>query len=184
LATADINNRVVIVQFVKDGNTVGYVRTINDNELTIDSLMRDPPKQRVSIHEDLVESNVGGFSANRLRDDGQHHEDGLLMFRLTSDRRGGAFYIAVRPKGSDHADVQEVMYGDLEGVHFRVPVFAPNLGGGGGISSFLRSPNGRYELELQDDGNFVIYDEATHTPIFDSVSTLSRLAALERKVGL
>jgi hypothetical protein len=26
-------------------------------------------------------------------------------------------------------------------------------------SSFLRSPNGQYEMEIQDDGNVVVYDE-------------------------
>jgi hypothetical protein len=39
-------------------------------------------------------------------------------------------------------------------------------GGGGAVPSFLRSPNGRYEMEMQDDGNVVVYDEYNdHTPV-------------------
>lgn len=155
---ANIDNRVTLVFFVKDGNDVGSFRTINDNEMTLDSFMRDPAKYRVAIHENMVESNIGGFSANRVRDDGQHHEDGLLMFRLTSDKQGGAFYIAVRPKGSDHADVKEVMYGDLEGVHFKVPIFAPNLQNSGGGRFYHEG--GRFCTVYQADGHVVQYEIA------------------------
>jgi len=38
-------------------------------------------------------------------------------------------------------------------------------------SSFLRSPNGRFDVEIQDDGNLVVYDEAQdHRPVWSRFS--------------
>ena len=57
----------------------------------------------------------------------------------------------------------------FDGVTYHVPIIAAAgiVGGsGGGVSSFLRSPSGQYEMEMQDDGNVVVYDEQNgHTAV-------------------
>jgi hypothetical protein len=153
-------------EFYKDGNLAGWWGTINDNEMELNTTMPDPAKIRIAIHENKVESNLGGISFNRSRDDGQHHEDALIQARLTADRKGGAIAFYVRPaNGNNDEDVREVLYLDRGVAHFHVPISAPNVGGGG-VSSFLRSPNGRFEMEIQDDGNVVVYDEHNgHKPV-------------------
>lgn len=151
---------VRILDFIKNGNLLGWFGTINDNELELNSTMRDPVKFRMAIHRNLVEHNLGGWSWNTSRDDGQHDEHALIQGRLTADKRGGAIGFYTRPaNGNNDEDVREVLYLDNNVAYFRVPIVAPSLGVVGGVSSFLRSPNGRFEMEIQDDGNVVVYDE-------------------------
>jgi len=45
-----------------------------------------------------------------------------------------------------------------DGITCHVPVTAPNLGGtGSGSGAAVTSPNGRYRVQMQDDGNLVVY---------------------------
>lgn len=50
----------------------------------------------------------------------------------------------------------------------------------------IYDPTGRYFSQVQDDGNFVGYDQASGKPValFDWFSIAARLDALERKAGL
>ena len=149
---ADINNQKRLVVFDKDGNVVGWLGTINDNEIELSTTMRDPVKLRLSIHENKVESNLGAISWNRLRDDGQHHQDAELMGRLTANKKGGAVYIAVRPQnGNDHEDVQEVAYFDSGAVIFRAPIQAPNFPPPDKKVSRFYTDGGKFCINWQDD---------------------------------
>lgn len=112
-----------IVEFIKNGVLQGWFGTLNDNELELNSTIGDPTKLRLAVHESQVESNLGGISFNRSRDDGQHHEDALIMGRLTANKQGGAVFVAVRPQhGNNDEDVREVAYFDDGVALFRVPV--------------------------------------------------------------
>ena len=80
----------------------------------------------------------------------------------------------VRAPGQSGADtrIETVRF---DGVTYHVPIIAAAgiVGAwGGGDRAILRSPNGWYDLEMQDDGNLVIYDEQNgHTPIWSSGSS-------------
>ena len=132
--------------------TKGFFATIGDNETTIVSTVPDPPKLRLAVDADKVESNLGALSFNTRRVDGSETQDerGLVMGRLTANTLGGAVYIAVSP--SQHAAVREVFYIDNGAAIFRVPVQAPNLRGDALVSS-----NGKFATLQQNDGNLVTY---------------------------
>lgn len=106
----------------------GWVGTYDDNEIEIVSTIADPPKIRLAIPNDKVESNLGAVSFNLRRSDGRHEEYGYVMGRLTPGKSAGAIYLAVRPDGQQ--DCREVFYIDGNGANFRVPVSMPNGGGG------------------------------------------------------
>lgn len=112
----------------------GWVGTYDDNEVEIVSTIKDPPKVRLAVDADKVESNLGAVSFNLRRSDGRHEEYGLVMGRLTADRSGGAIYLAVRPSPSQ--GVREVAYFD---------------------SNTIVLFGGKLVLVKQGDGNFVLY---------------------------
>lgn len=107
----------------------GWVGTYDDNEIEVVSTRRDPPKVRLAVDEDKIESNLGAVTFNKRRADGRHEEYGYVMGRLTADKQEGALYVALRPRGEQSS--REVLYIDPSGAHFKVPVFAPNLTGQG-----------------------------------------------------
>ena len=123
----------------------GWIGTIFDNEIEIVSTKADPPKIRLAVEADQVESNLGAVSYNLRRPDGNHEEYGLMMGRLTADHQAGAVYVATRPRGQQ--DVREVFYIDNDIAIFRAPVVAD-----------LTSDNGRFRLIVQNDGNLVLYE--------------------------
>lgn len=135
----------------------GWIGPYGDNELEVVSTIQDPPKVRLAVDADKVESNLGSVSFNLRRPDGIHEEYGEIMGRLTADKREGALYIALRPHGEQAC--REVLYLDPHTAIFRVKVEAPNLNTGSSLvpPNELVSPSGTYRLSLQDDGNFVIY---------------------------
>lgn len=104
----------------------GYLESYDDNEIAIVSTIPDPPKVRLAVQAERVESNLGAVSFNLRRPDGRHEEYGLVMGRLTPDRQEGAVYVALRPRGQQ--ECREVLYLDPGAAIFRVPVSAPNVG--------------------------------------------------------
>lgn len=137
----------------------GWLGTIGDNEIEVVSTMKDPPKIRMAVVADKVESNLGSFCFNLRRtaepDDDRHDELGYIMGRLTANKRQGALYVALAPKIGQSC--REVLYVDPGAAIFRVPVQAPNLGSVTTPPNELRHPNGIHWLVLQGDGNFVAY---------------------------
>lgn len=72
-----------------------------------------------------------------------------------------ALFLTENVNDSTDAAMQPVVIFTRKGIRFLAPCAfeaGANLAGGGD-RAVLRSPNGRYELEMQDDGNLVIYDE-------------------------
>lgn len=139
----------------------GWIGTYDDNEIEIVSTIPDPPKVRLAVQADQVESNLGGVSFNVRRADGRHEEYGYVMGRLTADRQAGAVYIALRHPAEQQS--REVVYIDPSVALFRVPLSAPNM-----IQSQFRSDDGRYVYNVQGDptpefphGRIVQYDTAT-----------------------
>jgi hypothetical protein len=120
----------------------GHFGPYDDNEVEAASYISDPVKFRGAVAADKVESNLVALSGNLRRNDGRHEEYGLLNLRLTSDKKAGAFNVDLRPHGSDKC--REVFYIDEAGAQFRVPIIAPNLGGG--------SAGGRVTRFYSDDG--------------------------------
>lgn len=117
----------------------GFVGPTGDNEVEVVSTKPDPPKIRLAVESDKVESNLGSISFNTRRVDGSgtHDEMAYVMGRLTADKKGGAVYIAAAPaKG---ANCQEVFYIDNGTAIFRVPVqFLAGCSGCGGGGSMPR----------------------------------------------
>ena len=120
----------------------GWFGTVEDNELELVSTFPDPTKIRFAIDAGKVESNLGALSWNMRRTEQE-----------------GALYFAVRNRSEQ--SVREVFYLDPSAAIFRVPVYAPNLGGGGGVSDHLQAAAN--SLYIQADGNFVIYERVGET---------------------
>ncbi len=130
----------------------GWLGTYDDNEIEIVSTISDPPKVRLAVDSNKIESNLGAVTFNIRRPDGRHEEYGYVMGRLTADRQEGAVYIGVR--GRNDSQSREVLYIDPNQAIFRVPVTAPGLGGGIGGRVALRSHHGYY-ICVEPDGRLV-----------------------------
>ena len=146
----------------------GWIGTIFDNEIEIVSTKSDPPKIRLAVQSDIVESNLGSVSFNLRRPDGNHEEYGYVMGRLTADRQQGALYVALRARGEEQS--RQVLYLDPGVLISRVPIMAPNIGSAS-TGTILRAPGGQTELHMQGDGNLVTYDVRTSpwTPLWSSM---------------
>ena len=120
--------------------------------------------------------------------DGARHRTEVGMLKMAVDELYDndkqpvpmvAVYLTTGSDGSRDADTQAVAIFTRKGIRFLAPVFmeaGATVGASAPVpASFMRSPNGQYELELQDDGNFVVYDEANgHIPIWDAMGHVKR----------
>jgi hypothetical protein len=114
-----------------------------DNELELVSTMRDPGAFRMGVLKRLLESNLGKWSWNTVREDGTHDEHAYAQGRMMAGVDGGAMYIATRAPGQE--DCKERFYIDSGQAVFRVPVSAPNLGAGAVTGKFaIRTHHGFY----------------------------------------
>ena len=133
----------------------GWLGTVGDNEIEVVSTKSDPPKVRLAVEADTVESNLGAVSFNLIQPNGTHQEYGYVMGRLTADKQEGALYVAVRPRGQQSS--KEVLYVDPNQAIFRVPAVVD-----------LQSLNGLFRLQLQDDGNLVLLSLQTGQPTWSA----------------
>lgn len=170
----------------------------------------DPAKLRLAArYDDGKEGLSGVVSFNRLRSDDRMEERVMLQGGQAEDfpQSGvddrGEFKIQVRrsahPEDWGVGFVATTAHSIERWGHRRLWTGAATLLGwlwkyankqpddlqseavaSSAASSFMRSPNGRWDFECQDDGNFVVYDEANgHTPVFDRFSIEARLKAME-----
>jgi len=164
-------------KFRQGNHTPGLIFGVQSGDFLQDRGPNDPPRRLEKV---LV--TTGPNDAETVR------------HWIAEGKPGGRWKIAVQRAGTeDDANMIPVLdctEGYVEVFGRKVALRGANgdftwlMGGAGAVVSFLRSPNAAYELELQDDGNFVIYHEAAgHTPIFDSFSTLGRLADLEARLA-
>lgn len=142
----------------------GYFRGKPENETTLVSTKDDPPKHRLGVLARVLGTRggrgLGCISFNVVRDNDSEDEHALFQGKRT-DEGGGELYFGVKKSGggSSDDDMLDAMTLTDKGLHSIVPIYAPNLGGGGGpgASTFL-SPNGRFRTQFQDDGHCVTYD--------------------------
>lgn len=149
---------------ILDDNDRGRV-TIEGNEVLATSKIPDAAKFRVRAPYVPGESGGGGaFSFDVLDDDGRWKEVQLITGAMTGAKGGEGKLIVLMEGGViDDAHQKTIIEWDSNKVEFKVPILAPNLGGGGGgvpatgAPALLQSANGRMVLALQDDGNLVLY---------------------------
>lgn len=152
----------------------GYFRTAGDNETTLVSTKDDPPKHRLGVLARVLGQfggrGLGCFSFNTVRDDGSEDEHVLIQGKRT-DTGGGELYIGVKRSGggSGDADMLDLITVTDQGLHSVVPIFAPNLAGGGGsgpgeYATGISARNRRYRLQVNDDGVLVYYDYGVTPP--------------------
>ena len=169
----------VISQF-----TDAVLRWVSPNEVGFDQLdltaepgtpqHDDPSKFRFGawwLPRGKFYIGILGMDVLRRRDNGSIHREEVGFVKLAVDEMVDGdgdpvpmvqFYLAPKVGQSSDADMQPVMTISRKGVRFHVDTNAS----GGGPQSFLRSPSGQYEMEIQDDGNVVVYDEHNgHTPV-------------------
>lgn len=134
------------------------------NALKVESKANDPAEVRVGAPSS--QNSVGKHSFDSLIGSSR---DELVLWQgkqtLYGNRPGGVLWGGIKKPnfgvGDDVAMFNwfEVSYN--EGVRFHLPVYAPNLTGGGGVSDHLQA--GAYGLYIQTDGNFVIYERIGET---------------------
>lgn len=134
------------------------------NELLIESKINDPAAVRVGAPD--TQNSVGKWSFDVLIGSSR---DEIVMFQgkqtLYGDRPGGVWWGGIkRPNfgvGDDAAMFNWLEVSYNEGVRFHLPIYAPNLTGGGAASDHLQA--GAFGLYIQTDGNFVIYERVGET---------------------
>ena len=144
-------------------NNEGRV-SVAGNELKVESKINDPAAVRVGAPD--TQNSVGKYSFDALVGSSR---DELVMFQgkqtTYGSRPGGVWWGGVkRPNfgvGDDAAMFNWVEVSYNEGVRFHLPVYAPNLTGGGSMSDHLSA--GSYGLYTQTDGNLVIYERIGET---------------------
>ena len=136
----------------------GEFRAFDDNETLHRSLIADPCKDRYSVKQELVESNLGAHSFNIERPSGELDEMVLSGARLLPDG-SGAFFVAIAD--AQGQPVREILVASRHGLS------GPAAAGSG---SGFRSDDGRYFYNVQGDatpefprGRIVQYD-TTVTP--------------------
>src|SRR3990167_8282124 len=124
-----------------------------NGERRLDALVDDPVADRMGARS----RSIGKRSGAHLRPDGTR--DALILHQLKRDERYwpaaplvGEITRHLRAPGQSGADtlIETVRF---DGVTYHVPIIAAARivgGSGGGVSSFLRSPSGQYEMEMQD----------------------------------
>lgn len=137
-------------------NSEGRIR-VAGNELLIDAKNLDAAAIRLGAPE--AQGGLGKISFDALAGS---RKEMVLFIGAQSPGRGGEFSLnLLRPGGSStDANMVKVLWGNHEqGIHFTLPIFAPNLGGGsGGLQDYIASPDGRFRLYMQGDGNVVRYE--------------------------
>ena len=143
------------------------------NELLLTALDVDPPKMR--LHAPAPQLVKGAYTWATERQDGKYEEVALLIGKQDERVREdpynftGAIEVFIRKwaqGASDDSQFRRQLTILSDGVWFDVPIHAPNINGGNGGGStaaptYLQSPDGRYQLHGQSDGNLVWYDTAT-----------------------
>ena len=175
---------------------VGFVG-FEGNEQTIGSKIDDPAKVRITVP--ISEHGGGGgvvsFDASRVwgtvQFGGNQTEMAMLRVEQAADVRGqinnpkAEFnFLCNDGSGTGDTAMQKCLSFTYTGITNISPGIAASfraLVGGGTTPSRIASPNNMYWLQLQSDGNYVIYDVAnpnTPTPVFDLWWLMSTLASL------
>lgn len=175
-------------------NEVGFVG-LDGNELIVGSKIDDPPKLRLTAP--MTDHGGGGgvvsFSRSRragvVVDGHEQDEMGFVRIEQSESVRGdpnnlrSEFNILLHT-GDSGDDVHRGIALETDCITKINPGLAADFGigsGDGASSSRFESPNGRYWVQMQNDGNFVIYDalDPAHPKVlFDLWWLLATLAAL------
>jgi len=178
-------------------NDRGYV-ALDGNELIVGSKILDPPKLRVTSPCDTSGGGGGILSANISRRAGvvcEGHEQvemGFLRIEQSAAVRGqpgnprGEYNILLNVGGEDDAAMQHGLGFEADRITTMNPALLASLASllgaaGGAASSRLVSPNGQWWMQMQDDGNFVVYDASDPSapkPVFDLWWMMQSLAEL------
>lgn len=157
IRTASVDERVVLIE-----TPIGRLE-FGGNELHIISTVDDPPKVRMAAPT----AGMGCISGNRLRADGVGEDEKILLI-LKDDTQEGYDVFQQQPGTSDDAGMRRLLSVGLAGVTAYVPLPPVTT------VPRLISPNQGYVLNLQDDGNLVMYatggssDETTWRPVWQT----------------
>jgi hypothetical protein len=141
---------------------------LNGNELKVISTISEGDAAFVKVIAPVVEGESGGGGGFSI-DAGDENRNFPLVEFLGAMFQGGAeMKLVLLKKGvgsdPDDADYQTIMEATSAGIEFKVPVSAPNLGGGatGGGRFFSSHENTHLCFQAQADpasrGNLVVYD--------------------------
>ena len=137
----------------------GEFRAFDDNETLHRSLIADPCKDRYSVKQELVESNLGSISFNIERPSGELDEMGLIGVRLLPDG-SGAFFVAIAD--AQGQPVREILVASRHGLS----------GPAAGRVTRFYTDGGKFCVNWQDDSGQpvgVVYD--THGSADESTWT-------------
>lgn len=131
------------------------------NELRVDSTIDDPSAVRGGAP--TTQRGLVKLSGDVLVGADRRQEVVLVQFKQTGDgvpdgRRGGEFYLGLAKPGFGTTDdaMHDALVVTYEGgFRFNLPIYAPNLGGGGGGDALVA---GNFIFYQQGDGNVVSYE--------------------------
>lgn len=157
IRTTSVDERVVLID-----TPIGRLE-FGGNELHVISTIADPPKVRLAAPSGAM----GAISGNRLRADGVGEDEKILLI-LKDDPQEGYDYFQQQPGTGDDAGMRRLLSMGLSGITAAVPMPPVTT------VPRLTSPSGAFLLNVQDDGNLVLYathgspDEATWTAVWST----------------
>ena len=156
------------------------LHVVSPNELGFDQkddglgnpTMEDPVKLRFGAwHLDRGKFYIGciGMDVLRRRDGRVHREEvGFIKLAVDEMRDGDGdpvpmieVFLCPKVGQSQDADMQRVMTISRKGVIFHVPV---QVTASAPATDHIQSPDGRYKLQMQPDGNCVLVDYGVNPP--------------------
>ena len=154
----------------------GYLE-FDGNELSIVSTIEDPPAVRLAA---AGGGSLGKISFNRLRAGGSQAEKVLVQGKGEGSGEAGVFRVDLqRPNTEDDANMVRMFEASNEVAQFNTPrildMHGNPLGSVGAAppKDVLRSANGRFSLNMQNDGNLVIYDTVAGTVLWATMTVVA-----------
>jgi hypothetical protein len=128
---------------------------VEGNEILADSKILDAAAVRVGAPRGLSSGGGGKFSYDVLLPDGSRREIALTTAGEGVNGPEWGLTILKKEGGTRDEDQTRVIEATAEGVHFHVPISAPNLGV---TRDRITSADGRFSTFIQNDGNLVTYE--------------------------
>lgn len=132
------------------------------NEMAIDEKYgaNDPVKFRLGAWESAQTGYLGAIGCDRLEGDHNNpvrREKCLIAFKMDPIPTVEV-YTQRTATSTEDRDMVRILRMNAQEIEFGAPLKGVSIAGSNAPAAFIRSTDGRYQLQVQDDGNLVLYN--------------------------